>query len=186
MIDTARRLWREVMDNLHADIKAGTPIIGLEPACVSSFRDELIGLFPADERAKRLSKQTLFLTEFLDQDADGLQGLTVKGRALVQIHCHQHAVLDHGAERRTLDNVGLGYAVMKSGCCGMAGSFGFEASKYNVSMSAAERVLLPQIRSAPPDTLVLANGFSCREQIEQGTGRRTLHVAELLSRSANA
>jgi Fe-S oxidoreductase len=88
-------------------------------------------------------------------------------------------VLDAGAERRGLDRLGLDDEVLSSGCCGMAGTFGFEVAKYDVSMAAAERVLLPRIRAAPEDVLVIANGFSCREQIEQGTGRRTLHIGQI-------
>jgi Fe-S oxidoreductase len=99
------------------------------------------------------------------------------------MHCHQHAVLDTGAERRVLDRLGLDHEMLASGCCGMAGAFGFEAAKYDVSMAAAERVLLPRIREAPEDALVIANGFSCREQIEQGTGRPTLHISQILARA---
>src|SRR5690242_19030528 len=184
MLDAAKELWREVMDSLKEEIAAGTPVIGLEPACVSSFRDELVGLFPSDERAKRLSKQTLFLTEFLDRNHGGLDTLKFSGKALVHIHCHHHAIIKTDAEQRVLDRLGLDYEVLKSGCCGMAGSFGFEAGKYEVSMKAGERVLLPRVREAPQDTIMLADGFSCREQIEQTTGRQTLHVAQLLRRAA--
>jgi Fe-S oxidoreductase/FAD/FMN-containing dehydrogenase len=184
MLDVAKELWREVLDSLKEEIAAGTPVIGLEPACVSSFRDELVGLFPSDERAKRLSKQTLFLTEFLDRNHGGLDTLKFSGKALVHIHCHHHAIIKTDAEQHVLDRLGLDYEVLKSGCCGMAGSFGFEAGKYEVSMKAGERVLLPRVREAPQDTIMLADGFSCREQIEQTTGRQTLHVAQLLRRAA--
>src|SRR5690242_15610793 len=102
----------------------------------------------------------------------------------MQVHCHHHAVLDPKAELRVLKNAGLEPEVMKSGCCGMAGSFGFEADKYEVSIAAGERVLLPEVRAAPAETLILADGFSCREQIEQTTGRQTVHVAELLARAS--
>ena len=147
---------------------------------MSAFRDELALLFPGDMRAQRLAKQTRFITEFID-DA-GVRALRqANDRALVQIHCHQHALLDISAERRVLGRTGLRYEIMDSGCCGMAGSFGFERGKYAVSMTAAERVLLPRVRAAGPETLVVANGFSCREQIEQATGRATVHIAELLA-----
>jgi Fe-S oxidoreductase len=186
MLDAAKTLWREVMGVLDREIAAGTPIVGLEPACVSAFRDELTALFPADPRAKQLSKQTVFLTEFLDQNPHGLQGLRIDKQALVPIHCHHHAIIKPDAEARVLDKLKLGYEIMQSGCCGMAGSFGFEPDKYEVSMAAAERVLLPKVRGAPLDTLIVANGFSCREQIEQGTGRHTLHIAELLAGAARS
>jgi len=183
MLDTAKGLWRKTLDCLSHAIEMGTPVIGLEPACISAFRDELIRLFPADERARRLSQQAHFITDFLAQRPEALDCLRVNAKALVQIHCHQHAVIKPDGERKVLDRVGLDYEILKSGCCGMAGSFGFEASKYEVSMAAAERVLLPRLREAGSGTLVLANGFSCREQIEQGCGAQTLHVAELLARS---
>jgi len=179
-VDQARGLWTRTLEALAEPISAGVPVVGLEPACVSAFRDELPGLFPADERARRLSAQTLFLTEFLDREgAHPSLGRAVKAK--VQLHCHHHAVLDAAAEMRVLQAVGVEAQAMASGCCGMAGAFGFEAAKYEVSMRAAERVLLPQVRAAPAEAVILANGFSCREQIEQGAGRPTLHVAELLA-----
>jgi FAD/FMN-containing dehydrogenase/Fe-S oxidoreductase len=179
-LDEARMLWRRSLNALRPQIDAGVPLIGLEPACVSAFRDELPALFPGDPTARRLADQTLLLSEFLDRQGDAPPG--VSGEALVQMHCHQHAVLDAGAELRVLKASGLAAEAMPSGCCGMAGSFGFEAQKYAVSMAAAERVLLPKLRAAPASTLILANGFSCREQIEQVTGRPTLHMAEVLAR----
>jgi FAD/FMN-containing dehydrogenase/Fe-S oxidoreductase len=183
MLHRAKGLWTRAMDSLAAEIRRGTPLIGLEPACVSAFRDELPALFPDDERADRLSGQTFLLGEFIDRHCGEKRLPRLSASALVQVHCHHHAVLDSASEQRVLDRTGLDYEIMKSGCCGMAGSFGFERAKYDVSMTAAERVLLPAIRSAHPETLVVANGFSCREQIEQATGRETLHLAELLVRS---
>jgi len=180
MLDSAMRLWRRTMAALRSEIEAGTPIIGLEPACVSAFRDELPGLFPQDDAVQRLSRQTFFLTEFIDKVAPHAPLPHVGQSALVQIHCHHHSIIKPQSEQRVLDRLGLDYELVPSGCCGMAGSFGFESEKYDVSMRAAERVLLPRLRAAPPDTMVLANGFSCREQIEQATGRRTTHVAELI------
>src|SRR5205085_2015380 len=167
-LDRAKERWRHVMTTLRTDIERSTPIIGLEPACVSAFRDELPGLFPNDSAAQRLATQTLFFTEFLDQHAPDKPLPRTAWPALVQIHCHHHAVIKPTSEKRVLDRLGLAYEILPSGCCGMAGSFGFESEKCSVSMIAAERVLLPRVRAAPPDTLLLANGFSCREQIEQG------------------
>jgi FAD/FMN-containing dehydrogenase/Fe-S oxidoreductase len=180
-LDQATGLWRRTLSVLRADIEAGTPVIGLEPACVSAFRDELPNLLPDEPLARRLSQQTQFLTEFLDREGRS-PVVRQAAEALVQIHCHHHAVLDPQAEMRVLDASGVKAEALASGCCGMAGSFGFEAEKYEVSMAAAERVLLPAVRAADPATLILANGFSCREQIEQGSGRPTLHVAEVLAR----
>jgi len=178
-IDKAKALWRQTLETLREDIAAGTPLIGLEPACVSAFRDELIDLFPDDERAKRLSEQTLFFTEFLDRNNCALP--RIDGSALVQLHCHHHAIIKPTSEQNVLKKLGIEFEVMASGCCGMAGSLGFEAAKYDVSIRAAERVLLPKVREAAQDTVVLANGFSCREQIEQTTDRRPQHIAELIA-----
>ncbi|HWA62459.1 MAG TPA: FAD-linked oxidase C-terminal domain-containing protein, partial [Caulobacteraceae bacterium] len=179
-LDEARALWRRTLSTLRSDIEAGVPVVGLEPGCVSAFRDELPGLFPDDPLAKALSKQTFAFTEFIERS--GAEPPAAHGEALVQIHCHHHAVLDPGAELRVLNGAGLSAHAIASGCCGMAGSFGFEAGKYAVSMAAAERALLPALRAAPSGTLILADGFSCREQIEQTSGRPTWHAAEILAR----
>jgi Fe-S oxidoreductase len=181
MLDRAKKLWERTLAALMPAMKAGMPIVGLEPACVSAFRDELPSLFLGNEHAERLSRQTLFLTEFLDRRVPHALLGSASGSALVQLHCHQHAVLSPEAEKHLLDQLGLDYQIMKSGCCGMAGSFGFERRKYDVSIAAAERAMLPQIRSAGTDTAILANGFSCREQIEQCTDRKTVHIAEVLA-----
>lgn len=181
MLDQAKKLWGRTLETLAPVMRDGMPIVGLEPACVSAFRDELPNLLLGNERAERLSRQTLFFTEFLDRHVPHQKLGRISGSALVQIHCHHHAVLELDAERHVLDQVGLDYEVMKSGCCGMAGAFGFERDKYDVSITAAERAMLPLIRNAGSDTVILADGFSCREQIEQCSGRRTKHIAELLA-----
>lgn len=186
MLDRAKALWTRTLDRLAPAIREGVPVVGLEPACVSAFRDELPALFPGDERAQRLAQQTMFLTEFIAQRAGGESLPRVSGSALVQIHCHHHAVIKIDDERRVLDTMGLDYEIMKTGCCGMAGAFGFEKAKYDVSVAAAERALLPKLRAAPDQAAILANGFSCREQIEQLTGRATRHVAELLADALNS
>jgi Fe-S oxidoreductase len=186
LLDEAKSLWRTTIETLRDEIRAGTPVIGLEPACTSAFRDELLGLYPHDADAKRLSEQTVFFTEFLERDAKDAPLPHIASDALVQLHCHHHAVLGRAAEESVFRRLGLDYEVMASGCCGMAGAFGFGAKKYQVSMTAAERVLLPRLRAADAATLVLANGFSCREQIEQGAHRPTLHIAELIAQSMEA
>jgi FAD/FMN-containing dehydrogenase/Fe-S oxidoreductase len=181
MLDRAKLGWQAIMDSLAQDIDQGTLVVGLEPACVSAFRDELTGLYPSDPRAKRLAQQTLLFSEFLARCVPDAPLPRIERTALVQLHCHHHAVIKPDAERDVLNRMHLDYEIMQSGCCGMAGSFGFEAAKYSVSMKAAERALLPKLRVASHDALVLANGFSCREQIEQGTARKTLHLAELIA-----
>jgi FAD/FMN-containing dehydrogenase/Fe-S oxidoreductase len=181
MLDSAKSLLRQILDTLHEDIEAGVPMVGLEPACAATFRDELVEMFPADDRARRLSKQTFLLSEFIDRHGDDFPLPHVKRKALVQVHCHHHAVMTADAERRVLQRLGLDAEVLPSGCCGMAGSFGFESEKYDVSMKAAERVLLPAVRKADTGTLILANGFSCREQVEQNSARETRHLAEVIA-----
>src|SRR3546814_574193 len=178
MLDLGKKLLTQVLKTMGAEIDAGVPVVGLEPACIATFRDELPNLFPDNERAQRLSKQSFMLGEFLARN--GHEPPRLAGRALVQAHCHQHAVIGLDGQRKLLDKLGLDYEVLNAGCCGMAGSFGFEASHYDVSMKAAERMLLPAVRQADPDVLIIANGFSCREQIAQGTNRRSLHLAEVL------
>jgi FAD/FMN-containing dehydrogenase/Fe-S oxidoreductase len=181
-LDAAKALLRRDLDILEEELRRGTPIVGLEPACMSVLRHELPALLPGEERASRLSQSAHLLTEFLDKekvlpDRHG----AARRKALVQMHCHQHAVLDERAEGRVLDRLGIEHEVLPSGCCGMAGSFGLEKEKYGVSVTLAERVLLPRVRAAPANTIVVANGFSCREQIEQGCERSTKHVAELIA-----
>jgi Fe-S oxidoreductase len=166
---------------LRDDIRAGTDIIVLEPSCAAVFRDELPNLLPHDEDAQRLAKQTRTLAEFLAQRAPEWQPPRLAAKALAQVHCHQEAVIGFDAEQELLTRMGLDLEVPDTGCCGMAGSFGYEAGeRCDVSLKAGERALLPKVRGARDDTLVLADGFSCREQIHQGTYRRALHLAEVL------
>jgi len=180
MLDRALRLWRQTLETLRPEIEAGTPLVGLEPACVTAFLDELPGLLPKDDLACRLRANTHYLADFLMREPERLPLRRVPGEAAkVQIHCHHHAVIKPKGERTLLDRLGLHYEVMPFGCCGMAGSFGFEADKYPVSQAIAERGLFPALRAAGRDEWVIADGFSCREQIEQGTGRGTIHIAEL-------
>ena len=183
MLKQADFLLRQLLDTLAPALSRGVPIVGLEPACIAAFRDEVPALFPDDDRARRLKDQSVLVSEFLDRhcrDFD-LPKLPVGRKALVQIHCHEHAVLDPQAERHVLERIGIDGEVMPSGCCGMAGSFGFEAEKYHWSKKIAELGVLSRLGGAPSDAIVLANGFSCREQIEQLGGRQTWHIAELVA-----
>jgi Fe-S oxidoreductase len=154
--------------------------VGLEPSCVAVFRDELRNLFPENVDAERLSRQTYTLAEFLEQKAEGYKPPTMRRKALLHGHCHHKAVMKLTSEERLLKAIGLELEVLDSGCCGMAGSFGFESGKYDISMKCGERVLLPAVRRAAKDTLILADGFSCKEQIVQATGRGGLHIAQVL------
>ncbi|HJV03930.1 MAG TPA: FAD-linked oxidase C-terminal domain-containing protein, partial [Actinomycetota bacterium] len=179
MLDTAKRLLRTALEELRPHIESGTPIVGLEPSCVAVFRDELPNLLSDDPDAERLSKQVRTLAEFL-RDA-GWEPPPLHRRAVVHRHCHHQAVMGFDADREVLDALGIRYEVLDSGCCGMAGSFGFEeGERYAISQAVGERVLLPSVRDAPDDSLVLADGFSCRTQIEHNTDRRALHLAQVI------
>lgn len=181
MLDQAEHALRQVIDTLRPAIEAGIPVVGLEPSCVSVFRDDMRNLLPHDEDARRLYRQTYLLSEFLDQHADRFDFPQLERKAIVHGHCHHHAIMKLDAEERVLQRLGLDYELLDSGCCGMAGAFGFERGEhYDVSVKAGERVLLPAVRAADEETLVIANGFSCREQIAQGSDRRALHLAEVL------
>lgn len=180
MLDTARRLWEKNMAALGAHMAAGTPMVGIEPSCTAAFRDELPNLFPGDERAARLCASTHTLAEFLLHVADGYEPPQRRARAMVHGHCQHKAIMGIEPETSLLSRMGLDLELLDSGCCGMAGAFGFEAHKYEYSMAIGERVLLPAVREASQDTLIIADGFSCREQIAQGTERRALHLAEVI------
>jgi FAD/FMN-containing dehydrogenase/Fe-S oxidoreductase len=180
MLDLARRMLERNLDALAPAIEDGTPIVMLEPSCAAVFRDELPNLLAGDPRAEALSKQVKVLAELVDERGDAFPLGKLDGKALVQMHCHQHAVMGADAERRTLERLGLDAEIMDHGCCGMAGSFGFEeGDRYEVSMRVGEQGVLPDVRRRT-DAVVLADGFSCRTQIEQGTGRRALHLAEAI------
>jgi Fe-S oxidoreductase len=180
MLEHAKQRLMRIIDALRAEIEGGVPVVVLEPACASVFRDELMNLFPANEEAKRLRQQTYLLCEFLNKKAQGYTSPQLKKRAIVHGHCHHKAIMKMDAEEKCLEKLGLDFEVLDSGCCGMAGSFGFEKDKYEVSIQCGERVLLPAVRHASPETLIIADGFSCREQIAQTTNRRALHLAQLI------
>jgi Fe-S oxidoreductase len=180
MLGLAKRLLRRTMVELRPWIRAGVPIVGVEPSCLAVFRDELRNLFPNDLDAKRLAEQSFVLSEFLERYAESWEPPLVGGRAIVQPHCHHHAVMGFDAERRLLGRMGID-ADLQQGCCGMAGSFGFEAGdRYRVAQACGERSVLPAVRGAGGETLVIADGFSCSTQIEQGAGRRPRHIAEVI------
>lgn len=180
MLDEAKAYLRRILDALAPAISAGTPIIVLEPSCASVFRDEMLNLIPEDDRARRLASQIMLLGEFLEQrcaDADYPQ---LRRKAVVHGHCHQKSVLNFNAMESVLKKTGVSFDPLDSGCCGMAGSFGFEQEKYEVSIGCGERVLLPAVRKAGNSELIVADGFSCREQIRQCTDREALHLAQVL------
>jgi len=181
MLRLARRQLRQILDALRPYVRGGVPIVGLEPSCVAVFKDELTNLFPNDEDARRLNEQTFIFSEFLEKKAEDYQPPKLDRKAVVHGHCHHKAIMGMSDEEKVLAKLGLDYEVLDSGCCGMAGSWGYEkGDHYEVSMKAGERVLLPAVRSADKDALIVTGGFSCRSQIEEATDRRALHVAQVM------
>jgi FAD/FMN-containing dehydrogenase/Fe-S oxidoreductase len=180
MLKQAKKMLEGILRALRTEIRAGMRVVGLEPSCVSVFRDELTNMLPDDDDAQRLHDQTFLLTEFLANTAPTFSPPALRRKAVVHGHCHQKSVLDFNCEETLLKKLDLDYTVLDSGCCGMAGAFGFEKAHYDVSIACGERVLLPAVRSAASDALIVTNGFSCREQISQTTDRRPVHIAQVL------
>ena len=192
MVDEAKREARRMLAALAPFVLRGTPIVGLEPACLLSLRDEYLVMGLGDG-ASRLAKIALLIEEFLAREepsrrlAGALRRLPEK-HALLHGHCHQKAFDAVGAAKHVLGLIPeLDIQIIESGCCGMAGSFGFDAAHYDVSMQMAELSLLPVVRGAPRDTLIVADGTSCRHQIADGTRgskqREALHVVRVLERA---
>jgi FAD/FMN-containing dehydrogenase/Fe-S oxidoreductase len=181
MLSLARRLLHRVLDGVRDEIRAGTPLVALEPSCGAVFRNELTNMLPHDEDGKRLSRQTYTLGEFLAQHAGDWDMPRLERKALVHFHCHQRATSDTDCDRQVLDRLGLDFEVLDTGCCGLAGSFGYERGEhYEVSIKAGERLLLPRIREASEHMLILTDGFSCHSQISHGSDRGALHLAQVI------
>jgi FAD/FMN-containing dehydrogenase/Fe-S oxidoreductase len=178
MLDLAARYLERVLAALRDEIRAGTPVVGAEPSCVAVFKDELLKMRPNDEDARRLAQQTYHLAEFLQQE--GYKPPPLERRVVLHEHCHQHATGGADPDQQLLEAMGAEVERLDSGCCGMAGAWGYEQAHYDVSMACGERVLLPKVREAPGDTLLVTAGFSCRSQIEQATPRRALHLAQVI------
>ena len=178
-LNAAKKRLTSSLTALAPHLDAGTPIVGLEPSCTAVLRRDAHELLPDDPRAHQAAESTHTFAEFVL--ASGWQPPQLEAKALVQTHCHQHAVLGFDADRTLMAKAGIAADIPDSGCCGLAGNFGFERGHYEVSQQVGERVLLPTVRDAAPDTAVVADGFSCRTQIAQGTERRALHLAELLA-----
>jgi FAD/FMN-containing dehydrogenase/Fe-S oxidoreductase len=180
MVDRARSYLTRVMEHLAPQIDAGVPLVVLEPSCASVFRDELRGLFPSNARADKLRQQTFLLSEFLERQVPDFRPPRLERSVLVHGHCHHKALMKMTDEESLLKKMGAKVTAPDAGCCGMAGPFGFDARKYDVSMAIGERVLLPAVRKASPEMLIISDGFSCREQIEQATGRTPMHLADAI------
>jgi Fe-S oxidoreductase len=180
MLSLAKKWLLNILNELRTEIQAGTPVVGLEPSCVSVFRDEMPNLLHNNQDAARLTQQTYILSEFLADKVKDYKPPQIDSKALVHGHCHHKSVLRFTCETDILTRTGLDTNLLESGCCGMAGAFGYEQDHYQVGLDCGERVLLPAVRNAAEDTLIVTDGFSCREMIQQETGRHALHFAQVL------
>lgn len=181
LLDEARALLRTAVDELADEIGAGVPVVGLEPGCLSVFKDELLKQLPDEPLAKRLAAQTFLFSDFVAQ-AD-FKWPQLDADVIVHGHCHQKSVFGMKGETALLDKLGVRWTLLDTGCCGMAGTFGFNEAHYDLSMKIGEGKLLPLVRQASEHAIVVTNGFSCRKQIEQGAGRTPLHIAQLAQRA---
>jgi FAD/FMN-containing dehydrogenase/Fe-S oxidoreductase len=189
MLDTAKRQLQAILDDLRPLVREGVPVVGLEPSCLSVFKDEMQDMLANDMDAGRLASQTFALETFLEKKAEKDEHYKppkLDRHAIVHEHCHKKSVLDPMSESHVFEQMNIQHEMIESGCCGMAGAFGFEESHYDMSIKCGERVLLPKVRSAKPETIVVADGFSCREQIMQTTNRQALHPAEVMKLAIDA
>ncbi|OBA76149.1 dimethylmenaquinone methyltransferase [Mycobacterium sp. 1554424.7] len=183
-LKVAKRVLRRTLTALRPALRNSTPVVVLEPSCAAVFRSDLPELLFGDEDAHRLAKQTRTLGELLAERAPDWEPPRIDAHAVVQQHCHQHAILGYGKDRQVLADAGVDVEVLDAGCCGLAGNFGFEKGHYDVSVACAEDKLMPALRDADADALVLADGFSCRTQIRAlAADRQPLHVAQVLARA---
>jgi len=179
-LDKAKQRFERIFDVMRREIDRGTPVLVLEPACASAFKHELLNLMPDRADAKRLSAQVHYIADFIAAQTKRFPSFLRGGAALVQPHCHHHSVIGFEAEQRLLDLVGLEVERPAQGCCGMAGAFGMAKESFETGRAIGERVLLPRVRALGEATIIVADGFSCREQIEMAGGRKTLHIVELM------
>ena len=184
---TGKKVLKKTVDALAEHVRNGGWVIGLEPSCTSVFRGDAPELFPDDQDVARLKDHTLTLAELLTEHTPGYQPPALHRKVLAQVHCHQHAVLKWDADEKLLKAAGADPEHLETGCCGLAGNFGFQAGHGKVSKDIAERALLPKLRAANQAAAVLADGFSCRTQIHEldSGGREAMHLAELLATAGN-
>jgi Fe-S oxidoreductase len=179
-LDSAKVHLENVLAVLKEPLAGEVPIVVLEPSCFAVFRDEAVDLFPDRPDAQALSRHAILFDEFIGRHGESGPLQKIGRAALVHGHCHQKALTGMEHTTQVLKTLGVDATMVDAGCCGMAGAFGFDADHYDVSMRAGERVLLPAVRRAATDTLLVADGFSCREQIAQSTGREALHLAQVV------
>lgn len=180
LLDDARAYLERVLATMQPHLDEKLPIVVLEPSCASVFKDELHNLMPGRRDAAAMRERTMLLSELVANEAKHWTVPKLHRRAIVQGHCHHKSIFGTEAERQVLQAMGMEHEVLSAGCCGMAGAFGFVAETREVGVASGERALLPRVRSEPTETIVMANGFSCREQIEQRSERGALHLAEVL------
>jgi FAD/FMN-containing dehydrogenase/Fe-S oxidoreductase len=183
LLNQAERQVRGILNDLRPFIREGVPVIALEPSCLSVFKDEMQNMVGDDIDANRLAAQSFMFETFLNTEAQAQAAYTppkLPLRAIVHEHCHKKSVLDPTSETHVFERMKLKQEMLQSGCCGMAGAFGFEKDHYAMSIACGERVLLPKVREADASTIIVADGFSCREQIAQTTHRQALHPAEVM------
>ncbi|MFF5481896.1 FAD-binding and (Fe-S)-binding domain-containing protein [Streptomyces sp. NPDC012935] len=185
-LGVAERVLTRTVRHLAGHLREGGLVVGMEPSCTAVFRSDAAELFPGDRDVRRLAEQTVTLAELLTEHSPGYEPRRVpdrSARVLSQVHCHQHAVLGWEADEKLLRGAGVDVERLESGCCGLAGNFGFERGHLEVSQACAERVLLPRLRAEDTGTVVLADGFSCRTQIHEfdSGGHEAVHLAELLA-----
>jgi Fe-S oxidoreductase len=187
MLKTAKKYLLRTLDVLAPHLEQGTPIVVLEPSCASVFRDELLNLLPNDPRSPRLAAQTHLLSEFLANFAPHYTPprRSAEEKIIVHGHCHQKSECGMQAELNLLRATGASVELLDSGCCGMAGPFGFEHDKYEVSQAIANRRLMPAVAANPAATLCI-DGFSCRQQVTQGSAAHPLHLAEILAQGSES
>ena len=183
MLAQAKARLKEVMEALDPFVAVGIPIVGLEPSCILTFRDELPSLFPDDARAGALASNSFLLDELLAREAHNFAPPELRRRTIVHGHCHQKAIAGIGDEVMLLSRAaGAELEVLDAGCCGMAGAFGYDRAHFEVSKAIGARALFPAIEKAPPDAIIVADGFSCRSQIRHFCpSRRPMHLAEVLN-----
>lgn len=184
MLGLARRKLRQTLRTLAPYLKENIPMVGLEPSCIAVFRDEALNLFSRNPDAQKLARRSFLLGEFLSQQ--GYKPPPLQCRVLLHGHCHQKAIAGMEDDIKVLERMGAEVDCLDSGCCGMAGGFGYEKDHYDVSAKAGELTLLPAVRKTPPDTLIVADGFSCREQIAQLAGRKGVHLAQVIQMALRA
>ena len=183
-LGTARRMVRRTARVLRPKLRSGAPVVGLEPSCTAFLRNDALEIAPEDPNVVAVAEATKTFAEVVEPSREEWQRESGSGSdALVQVHCHQYAELGFDADRSTLDATGTRARVLDSGCCGLAGNFGFERGHYEVSMACAEQALLPAVRSADPGTEVVADGFSCRTQLREAAGSEPVHLATLVARA---